>query len=67
MQRLKTKVLQTFGGALVALLALPQFAVAQHRLTPIPHPIGAPQSRPVQAAAQGLARADVAPDSATSP
>ena len=67
MQRLKTKVLQTFGGVLVALLALPQFAVAQHRLTPIPHPIGAPQSRPVQAAAQGFARADVAPDSATSP
>ena len=50
MQRWKTNALQTFGIMLTALLAWPQFASAQHRLTPIPHPIGSPQKAPIQAA-----------------
>jgi len=50
MAGLKTKALQIFGIALTALLAWPQVAGAQHRLTPIPHPIGSPQKAPVQAA-----------------
>lgn len=43
MHRLRTKLLQLCGIALIALLAWPQFANAQRRLTPIPHPIGFPQ------------------------
>ncbi len=50
MQGLKKKILQTFGIAFIALLAWPQLASAQHRLTPIPHPIGSPQKAPMQAA-----------------
>jgi hypothetical protein len=40
------------------LLAWPQLHSAQHRLTPIPHPIGAPQKTPVQA---GAARTSASP------
>ena len=47
MQAWKMKVLQTFGIALVATsIASPQFATAQRRLTPIPHPIGTAQRAP---------------------
>jgi hypothetical protein len=48
MQRMMMRILQAFGLALIALLALPQFAGAQH-LKPIPHPIGHPQQPPAQA------------------
>jgi len=51
MQALKTKVSLTLGIALVVMLGCPQLASAQHRLTPIPHPIGAPQHAPAHAAA----------------
>src|SRR5208283_1406710 len=50
MQRLKT-LLQIFAIAITALLAWPQRASAQHRLTPIPHPIGFPQKALVHAEA----------------
>jgi hypothetical protein len=46
MHGLNMKLLQTFGIAVVALLGWSQFASAQARLTPIPHPIGFPQSAP---------------------
>lgn len=48
MQGLNTRVLQAFGIALVALVAWPQNAGAQRRLTPIPHPIGYPQTAPAE-------------------
>lgn len=57
MQGLKSKALQTFAIALVALLALPQVAGAQRRVTKLPHPIGYPQQPPAQTEA-GAASAD---------
>jgi hypothetical protein len=62
------KVLQAFGFALTALLALPQFAGAQ-RLKPIPHPIGAPQHAPAQAqaSAQSNLAASTTPTSPWTP
>ncbi|MGA7919998.1 MAG: hypothetical protein WCA38_10015 [Candidatus Acidiferrales bacterium] len=54
MQGLNRKILQAFGITLVLLLAWPQVAAAQARLTPLPRPhsIGVTQSAPVQARAQ---------------
>jgi hypothetical protein len=52
MHRFETKALQIFGLTLLTLLVWPQFAGAQRRLTPIPHPIGFPQHAPAQAEAQ---------------
>ncbi len=66
MQRLKVSILQTLGMTLVALLAWPQFANAQRRLTPIPHPIGSPQRAPAQAEA-AQAHAATANSKTTSP
>ncbi|HZW95139.1 MAG TPA: kelch repeat-containing protein [Candidatus Eremiobacteraceae bacterium] len=57
MQGSKSKALQTFAVALVALLAWPQLAGAQRRVTPLPHPIGYPQQAPAQTEA-GAASAD---------
>jgi hypothetical protein len=45
MQVLKTKVSLRLGIALVVMLGCAQLASAQHRLTPIPHPIGAHNMR----------------------
>jgi len=50
MQGMKTKTLQAFGIAVIALLAFTPLAGAQ-RLKPIPHPIGQPQHAPVRAQA----------------
>src|SRR5579862_3478309 len=43
---MRSKSLLSLAVTLITLLAVPQFASAQRRLTPLPHPVGYPQRPP---------------------